>query len=857
MTVSIAKYLRLFVLAIFFATLASCGGGGGGGGSGGGGGGSGGTSLRVSTNSLNFEANLLGPIPDDQTFTVSWTGSNVAGFAIGVPPGETVPSWLVVDALGNQSPVTVRIGVNTTGLAAGTYRVTLRVVTGDINANPLDTANVEVTYTVTDDFAVSESTLVFDAPVDGAPPAPQGFAITGAGVTWSAAADQPWVTLSASNGATPSTVNVTVDQAGFPVGAQTATITVTNDNDPTESANIAVTMNVRQPAVVLNRTSVGFTGTNGRDLGSNGVNFSLDNGQVTPWTITPSESWIVIDSPTSSAPGTVQVSVDASIPPLASGQHNGELEFSTTYMGTPITTILPVDVLLTLPELTVFPQSLSFQGGPPTDFPPQELSVRLGPQVGFETQPWQINASDAWLDVPASGTFNGRTEISIGIDTTNQTEDSYTGALDVTVTVNGDVLTQSVPVALTLEPHRLLVADNGVALVDSPGPGKLTHTVTVSDNRRIETPWTATSNEAWLSVTPSGMTDSELMLTADPAGLAADTIHYASVTVSSSALSVTNTEEIKVGLYIASVAPADPVSLTLPRLVGAAPGIAADPIRPHVYITNKTADIDIYNIYTGALVDTIATEGTDLRTLTVASDGDRLYALDFVEHGIVMVDLTTPSPTPNPLWTDPAWVCPCSGDGERPLFTYTRTNGREVLIGGTTDVIDALDGSRLIGSPANRNSTGHSVSRYHLKYSELDNQAFVDFVLQQSYPNFNRGLSTDPAGDRVFRACWYPTNEIEIYNGEDLSPISVIPSGQFGSALYGPDDLVYCARYYSELSAPGSGDIWSIDPATRVVQAEFNVPGEINQEIYTISGDGQRIIVRSNDNEDLTIFTIP
>ena len=215
----------------------------------------------------------------------------------------------------------------------------------------------------------------------------------------------------------------------------------------------------------------------------------------------------------------------------------------------------------------------------------------------------------------------------------------------------------------------------------------------------------------------------------------------------------------------------------------------------------------------------------------------------------------------------------------RPIFEYARINGREVIVGGQSDIFDAVTGTRLLGLPsgsfvlgqlagaidasgsilytANRNSSGHQVSRYLLRYSELDDEFAIDLIVRSNYSNFNRGLSTDPGGDRVFRACWYPTAEIEIYNGEDLSPVSLIPSGQNGSALYGPDNLVYCARYYSDFSAPGSGDVWSIDPATRNIIREFQVPGEVSQEQYVISGDGLRLIVRSNDNEDLTLLSIP
>lgn len=877
--------LRLVLLSIVTLSIAACGGGGGGGGNGGGGGGNSGSTLSVSVGSINIAANRGDALPSAQVFTVSWTGSRVAGFVIGVPPGETTPPWLNITTSGSTSPVTVTAGVATTDLDAGTYSVTLRIVTGDANANPIRTVDVPLTYTVTDDFRVSTNSLQANRVLgDTRQFARPQFTVSGANVDWSGTVDQPWVTLSPATGMAPQIVSVEIDSSGLPAGTNTATITIGNDDNPQQTIDVVLTVEVRPPEIILNRTSLDFNGVNGTNLVSQTIFANLENGQPVTWTASASDPWIVPERTSWTGQTQVPVLVDPSAATLASGTYAGEITISTTYGGFVLSKTLPVGLTLTPPTLSLTTTSLQFQGGPPTDFVAQDLEFFVN--VGPDAYPWQVDfrydSGNGWLGaLETTGTISGvPASAAIVVQTAGLTEDRYTGSVDLTVTVNGDTLSDTVPVELLLEPHRLFVPDNGVALLDSPGPGKLSQTVTVSDNRKIPTPWTATSDQTWLSVTPSGTTDGDLVLTADPTGLAEETIHYAAVTIESTAASITNSgqETIRVGLYVTATAPADEVSAAVAAVGSSVTGMISDPIRPYVYVTHGLADIEVYNIYTGALVQTISNAGASLRAMTVSSDGSTLYVLDHTLNAIVTVDLDSNPLAANAAWTNPDWVCACGNANLEADINYTRINGRAVLIGGDKEIIDATSGVSLFRSDqlsfffGNRavtipesggvlfsvgtTSSSGSALRKVLKYSEIDDQFDIIEAGGRFTSGTNRGLSTDPDGDRVFRACWHPTGEIEIYSGADLSPISFVSSGTNGGALYGPDDLVYCARYYSELSAPGSGDVWAIDPDTRVISQEFTVPGEIQKRRYTISGDGLRLIMRSNSQTTLSFQAI-
>jgi hypothetical protein len=95
----------------------------------------------------------------------------------------------------------------------------------------------------------------------------------------------------------------------------------------------------------------------------------------------------------------------------------------------------------------------------------------------------------------------------------------------------------------------------------------------------------------------------------------------------------------------------------------------------------------------------------------------------------------------------------------------------------------------------------------------------------------------------VYRACWYAQQQIERYDGATLDTLSHIDTGGNGGAILGPDGLAYCARYYEE-PVPS---VWAVNPATGAVVAghEYNVTDPVMERQFVISGDGLRLLTRS------------
>lgn len=176
------------------------------------------------------------------------------------------------------------------------------------------------------------------------------------------------------------------------------------------------------------------------------------------------------------------------------------------------------------------------------------------------------------------------------------------------------------------EIDSLYASDDGIGFVSLPSHQRLTQTVTImAGNRAAPVSWNANSDQSWLTVAP--LSDGQLKLTADPAGLAADALYYATVSVvQSSGSDQFAPATIRVALWVGSQDAASSATLqtyNMPTFYTVAK-IAADPLRPYVYVNNASS-IDIYNIYTQALVDSIPMTLGGSEPLRVSTDGSFLY----------------------------------------------------------------------------------------------------------------------------------------------------------------------------------------------------------------------------------------
>jgi hypothetical protein len=453
---------------------------------------------------------------------------------------------------------------------------------------------------------------------------------------------------------------------------------------------------------------------------------------------------------------------------------------------------------------------------------------------------WVAEADQSWVVLgDTNGTAPG--SLSIGVHPTGLATGNHAAVVTLRDPSSGQSATLAVN--LTVEPHRLLVGDNGVALTSFPtAPSALSRTVTVTDNADVATPWSASSDQAWLTVTASGYTDGPLTLTADPAGLTAGEIHYATVTVGSGDASISNTEKINVGLYVAD---SDPVVTELPS----AGGVVADPVRPYVYACS-TGSISVFNIYTGENLGQLFA-GTKLYAETISSDGGTLYVYDDNDKAIVPIDLHTWTAGAEWPGIDLAYYC---------RLSYARFNGRGVVLTNKRQVFDAVDGTLVATFTSSSNydvvmaacpnhssfyaiDTGLSGSSFdlirHVGHYSVINDTFSVTPTHHIATPFLAGTDIAVNKDET-KIYLSPGVRSFVFDGAGLAEGTEFthPLGPPRVAV-GPDSKLYVGV------RDESSDIFRYD-TNDTPDGAYSVPGDFYS--FAISGDGLRLIAVSGDS---------
>jgi hypothetical protein len=227
--------------------------------------------------------------------------------------------------------------------------------------------------------------------------------------------------------------------------------------------------------------------------------------------------------------------------------------------------------------------------------------------------------------------------------------------------------------------YEVLASDNGVAFVSAPGLAHLSEAVRVTDGRGAPVGWYARSDRDWLSVTTEGSGGEEVVLTADPAGLRADQVAYATVTLSPNADAPAG-DRIRVGLWVASEEP--PATA---KVVEKAQWLVTDPIRPYAYVDDGGTDIRVYNVFTGKPQGTLPGIAAELGSLAVSSDGSRLFAADLAKSEVVPIDLDR-------LSSGSSWPLESADPTD---LAYARTRGHGLVVTGTGRFYDADSGALL------------------------------------------------------------------------------------------------------------------------------------------------------------------
>jgi hypothetical protein len=634
--------------------------------------------LSISPTAVSFQVHKGDPLPTSQSIRLTITASDAVYAGFSFMPSK--PSWLDGSLVGTGANASVEVRL-TTVPPPGTYHTTLRVGIGRADRSIIATQDADVSVTVTDVLNASPSTLAFDAVADGPAPAALQVSVGGSGLDWAAAANQPWIRLGATSGTSPSTLAVSVDPTGLVAGPYSATLTLSRIGT-TEKVTVEVALAVAAPAIQPGKANLSLSGVNGSAIPPATVDVSITNGNSQLWTATAADPWIVLQASSTTTPATLTVFVDPSRGPLASGAHASSIRLTSSSGDVTLAAKIPVTLSLTRPTLSATPASVAIGGALGRDLSavPVHLALGTAPLVPLT---WTAQASDAWIAPDATTGAVGTTAavLKVGAATVGVAAGTHTGIVTFTAPVNGDVLTATLPVTLLLDARRLVASDQGVAFAMTGAGARLTRTLSVRDTFGGTVGWTASADQAWLTVTPSGTTPGQVTIQANPTGLATDTLFEGTVTLTADDASIP-VETIRVGLWNGTAGQGTR------SMAGTFANLEMDPIRPYVYVHGGGPDITVYNVYTGAVVKTLSHVAPVLGSLAASSDGARLYAEDVTNHRVVPIDLTSGT-------AETPWQISYSPGN----LAYTRTSGAPVLFAGYGCAYHADTGASLSASP--------------------------------------------------------------------------------------------------------------------------------------------------------------
>lgn len=411
--------------------------------------------------------------------------------------------------------------------------------------------------------------------------------------------------------------------------------------------------------------------------------------------------------------------------------------------------------------------------------------------------------------------------------------------------------------------RRVFARDNGVELTSTPSLSHLSEQVVVLGSDGKPAPWAATADQPWLKVTAMGAAGEPVVISADITNLEPGSLRYATVTLKAPS-DIDVSDRIRVGLWISSegVPSQKQVSITWSSLV-------TDPIRPYAYVT-AGANVLVYNVFSGELVDTLRAVAPALGNMAVSSDGSRLFVIDNTNFKLVPIDLDTRT-------VGTAWPL---AHKNAAFLAYARPRGRGLVVAGWSSFYDASsgapvpllsgigyidnypvavsqDGSKLCITDIGFSPSG--IGCHALGLDESSGEVTLgEFIGGDDEGNFVASNGQDVAvnadGSRVFAASGAPYffraydaagKLAQILDGEAY-PNNVEVTEQ-GITLAGGDVLY------------GPTDVWVYD-ADGFLLATHKLAGYANGLVarqLKASGDGLRIVALTSDPYLVFATTVP
>jgi len=705
--------------------------------------------------------------------------------------------------------------------------------------------------------------------------------VTGSGVAAVGAAYRQgstpatWLEVNITGTAPNFAISLRPNTTALPVGTVTTTVSVgTADvsGNVLEYKDVQVSYSLRDgvsiaqaPQAVratLGHSTTQFTRT---------VNVATDGAT---WSASVDVPWITVPAGNHQGAGSVTLNIDTTS--LTPGANTGTLTVVNVNDSQDRATIA-VQANIDLPSFEVTMNSAAPFGGT-TGLEMQQRMVHVALATGTNTHPMTASFVPAsggnWLAVNGVPSVVGEAAADFALmpAATAVPRGTYSGNVEVTATVNGTQISRVLPVTLNVDTQRIWASTNGVGLSSFPSRQTLTRTLRVFNSLdRNDVPLQASSDQPWLDV--SVPDNRSIVLTVTPGALAASVLHTATVTISSTDPLVTNTEQVRVGFWRDTVDPQD-VTVTTPLLF-----VTAHPVEPLVFTNFQDSTIQVFNVYTGALVRTLTNVGAGLGPMVFSSDGTVLYSSDHTTRELLAVDPNSGAILRRYQTSLSSFI-----NNSLPALAYARPEGHPILISGASgEAFDAETGTKFAAPIAGAgqvvaSKNGHSI------YVQTAGLSPTPFSLTDV-----RYSTLNPAGLIALRSfewsghfdeIYSPSNGLNIAISEDDSHVWRANGAPYGFGVVDPVTLeatafLPAAAYPSSVTCGWRGycfgtagpdytthrDLWIYD-------ADLQPVGGIVMEAQNLlpwglatSADDSRLLVglttQPNDTRRLKIYSTP
>jgi hypothetical protein len=308
--------------------------------------------IGVSPANLSFNFTIGGTTPASQN--VSVTGSSPVSYT-----AASSAAWLTVTPASGMTTGTLSVGINPTGLTAGTYNGTITITAASASNSP---QNVAVSLVVSGgttgnpSLNIAPANLSFIYGAGSTTSGSQQLTVSSSGSALSftaSASGGAWLSISPASGSTQTTLTVMANPTGMAAGTYKGSISITSTGAGNSPQTVPVTLTI---------TSSGGGGGSGllRVWPSRAVYFEYEGGRTptssrsakvystgSPLTYTAAAnggSWLSVTPSGGTTPGTLTVSVDAT--GMASGRYTGTISIAATGANTinlPVVLVVATD----------------------------------------------------------------------------------------------------------------------------------------------------------------------------------------------------------------------------------------------------------------------------------------------------------------------------------------------------------------------------------------------------------------------------------------------------------------------------------------------------------------------------------